>query len=226
MLWHIDKGKATEPVVTHRNYFFLLGFLLAPAAAPAPAPAAALPALPALPALLSKEQLARHKKVTNDCEGLLVFLLEFLRLRFSRMTSFASNKAFFEAASAWITMVTISYAQLRRKQHTFEHERTFHGLWLPDTTTTCWATVSYDEIRQEALGTDHPDGRHQQKCKTQSIPSPQHIWYKLYQSQSRMVTTKEGKYQPESLAEPLICINIASSRCGRPQQDVSVGISS
>jgi K+-transporting ATPase A subunit len=61
---------------------------------------AAAAAVAAFPALLAKEQSARHKKVTNDYEDLLVFLLEFLRFRFSRMTSFASNKAFFAAASA------------------------------------------------------------------------------------------------------------------------------
>src|SRR4030081_985219 len=81
----------------------------------------------AFSALLAEKQLAMHKNVTNDCEDLLVFLLEFLRLRFSRMTSFASNRAFFAAASAVTAMVTVSHARRRRKQHTFEHKRTFHG---------------------------------------------------------------------------------------------------
>jgi hypothetical protein len=61
---------------------------------------AAVATAAALSALLAEEQLAVHQRVTNDCEDLLVFLLEFLRFRFSRMVSFASNKAFFAAASA------------------------------------------------------------------------------------------------------------------------------
>jgi hypothetical protein len=92
------------------------------------AAAAVAAAAAALLALLAKDQLAMHKMVTDDCEDLLVFLLEFLRFRFSRMVSFASNKTFFAAASAVTAMVTISHARLQRKQHTFKHKRTFHGL--------------------------------------------------------------------------------------------------
>jgi hypothetical protein len=126
MLWRNSKGKTTEPAVVHRNYLLLgaLFFFLAAAGATGAAAAAAA----ALSALLAKEQLARPKMVTNYCEDLLVFLLEFLRFRFSRMVSFASNKAFFAAASVVTAMVTVSHARLRRKQHTVEHKRTFHCL--------------------------------------------------------------------------------------------------
>jgi len=88
-----QQRKTTEPVVAHRNYLVLFFFFLAAARA-------AVATVAAFSALLAKGQLAMHKEVTNDCKDLLVFLLEFLRLRFSRMTSFASNKAFFAVASA------------------------------------------------------------------------------------------------------------------------------
>jgi hypothetical protein len=107
---------------------FLAAAARAGAGAGAGAVAAAVAAAAALSALLAEEQLARPKTVTNYCEDLLVFLLEFLRFRFSRMVSFVSNNFFLSAASLTTAMVTVSHARLRKKQHTFEHKRTFHGL--------------------------------------------------------------------------------------------------
>jgi hypothetical protein len=75
-----------------------------------------------------KNGLARHQAITSNCDDVPVFLLEFLRVRFSRMMSLASNKAFFAAASARTTAVTVSHTQPQRKQHTLKHQSTLHGL--------------------------------------------------------------------------------------------------
>jgi hypothetical protein len=86
-----QQRKPTEPVASRWNYLVLFLFFFLAAAASAAA---------SFSALFAKERLAMHEVVTSHCDDLLVFLLEFLRFRFSRIMSFASNKVFFATASA------------------------------------------------------------------------------------------------------------------------------
>src|SRR5271155_203260 len=119
----------------------------------------------------------------------------------------------------WLRLATLDREGSNIPSSTREHSMAFDCQTQQPHAKPQSVTMRYARKHWE---TNHHDGHYQRKHKTRSTPSHQHIWSKLCQSQPRMVTTKEGKYRPGLLTEPLICINIASSRCGRPQQSVSM----